>query len=91
MAHGLFLYCGRLLVAAVLGLGRWLYRLEIVGAENIPAHGACVLVGNHASYMDFILAAFIVRSRPNIHMYSGGGMFRTEGIRERQSCSEWRE
>jgi len=70
--HGLFRYCGRLLVTAALGLGRRLYHLEISGAENIPDHGAYLLVGNPASYMDFVLVAFIVRTRPSIHLYGGG-------------------
>ncbi|WP_188747189.1 AMP-binding protein [Marinobacterium zhoushanense] len=38
----------------------WLTRtpLEIRGAENLPANGACVLVANHASYLDaFVLVA----------------------------------
>ena len=35
---------------------RALYRVELVGAENVPAVGGCILASNHESIFDpFIL------------------------------------
>src|SRR5262249_11416647 len=41
---------------------RSLYRMDIEGAENIPAEGPCILVANHESLIDpFILGAVTTR------------------------------
>lgn len=40
---------------AALALRLWLrtyHRLSIVGRENLPASGSCILVANHASHLD---------------------------------------
>ncbi len=37
------------------GASRALFRLRIVGAENIPAHGGALLVSNHVSDIDSVL------------------------------------
>lgn len=44
-------------------LGRVIYRLRITGASNIPSEGGALLVGNHTSYMDFVLMVCL-NSRP---------------------------
>lgn len=41
---------------------RWLLRLsgiplKVAGLENLPVHGACVIVANHASYLDGLVLA----------------------------------
>jgi 1-acyl-sn-glycerol-3-phosphate acyltransferase len=41
---------------------RALYRVEVVGAENVPADGACILASNHESLADpFILGVATTR------------------------------
>jgi 1-acyl-sn-glycerol-3-phosphate acyltransferase len=43
-------------------LTSFMYRLKVIGAENIPRHGAAVLVCNHVSFVDWmILSAGIKR------------------------------
>ena len=41
----------------------WLYfRVRIEGKENIPTKGGCIIVANHASFIDpFLIAAYIPR------------------------------
>lgn len=52
------------LFAAVLAtfvrcIGRFIFRLHVVGKTNIPAEGGALLVANHTSYMDFVLMVTI--------------------------------
>jgi 1-acyl-sn-glycerol-3-phosphate acyltransferase len=51
---------------AALVLRAWLriyHRLEIIGRENLPAQGSCVMVANHTSHLDTLclLAAMPLR------------------------------
>jgi 1-acyl-sn-glycerol-3-phosphate acyltransferase len=46
-----------------LGLAKLYFRLEIRGAENVPAHGPFVLAPVHRSNLDFILVATVRRPR----------------------------
>jgi 1-acyl-sn-glycerol-3-phosphate acyltransferase len=53
---------------------RRLYRIEVSGAERIPAGGPCILAPNHESLVDpFILA--VVTTRP-IHYMGKAELFR---------------
>ncbi len=36
-------------------LSRVMYRLRVTGAENIPKEGACVVVANHISFVDWLI------------------------------------
>jgi hypothetical protein len=37
---------------------RWLYRIEVLGGENIPQAGGCIIASNHESLTDpFILGS----------------------------------
>ncbi len=45
---------------ALGGFVRALYRVEVVGAENIPAAGAAVIAGNHISVLDPIVLGAVV-------------------------------
>jgi 1-acyl-sn-glycerol-3-phosphate acyltransferase len=50
----------------VIGGMRLLFRLaglriEVEGAENIPAHGPVILASNHVSYLDFAFAGYAAR------------------------------
>ena len=48
---------------AFLGLAKAYFRLEIHGAEHVPAHGPFVLAPIHRSNLDFILVATVRRPR----------------------------
>ena len=44
------------------GFMRTIYRVDVVGAENMPADGACILASNHESIFDpFIIAVATTR------------------------------
>jgi 1-acyl-sn-glycerol-3-phosphate acyltransferase len=45
----------RLLQFTLLPLLKVVYRIRVIGAENIPATGGYILAGNHTSYLDPIL------------------------------------
>ena len=40
-----------------------LYRVKIVGKENLPKEGPVIVAGNHSSYLDSIMAGFSVFPR----------------------------
>lgn len=42
-------------------LANLLFKIEIIGAENIPKSGAALLVSNHISYADAVLAGYGTR------------------------------
>jgi 1-acyl-sn-glycerol-3-phosphate acyltransferase len=46
-----------------------LYRIRIVGEENIPDEGAAVLVSNHVSFMDPLIINACTRRPPRFVMY----------------------
>jgi 1-acyl-sn-glycerol-3-phosphate acyltransferase len=59
-------------------LMRRLYRIEVDGAERIPAAGGCILTPNHESIVDpFILA--VVTTRP-IHYMGKAELFRRRPV-----------
>jgi len=45
----------RLLSKVIYALVRLIYRLRIQGRENVPRHGAALMVCNHVSYMDALV------------------------------------
>lgn len=49
-----FFYRAMRLISA---LPRAYFRLGVEGAQHLPAHGACVLAANHASYVDPVVLA----------------------------------
>lgn len=49
--------------AAIAGAARLYFRLEVVGAEHIPAEGAFVLAPSHRSNLDTPLIAALTRRR----------------------------
>ena len=52
------------LSTAVVGVAARLWlRLRVIDAHHVPAHGACLLAANHASYLDPPLIAVGVRTR----------------------------
>jgi 1-acyl-sn-glycerol-3-phosphate acyltransferase len=57
---------------------RRLYRIEVVGAERIPASGPAILVANHASIWDpFVLG---VATRREIHYMAKAELFRRRPV-----------
>ncbi len=45
----------RKIVKAILhGLYKIVYRIEIIGAQNIPQEGACIICPNHVNYLDAV-------------------------------------
>ncbi len=46
---------GEILRLFLFGLSRLLFRVRVVGAEQIPANGGALLVANHVSYIDAVL------------------------------------
>ncbi len=43
-------------IALPAGLvARWLYRVKVIGASNLPARGGAVIVANHISYIDVVV------------------------------------
>lgn len=56
-------------------LGKILYRLRVVGIENIPNEGACVIVYNHiAPIIDGMVGAAILIQRPDSGTFGGQGL-----------------
>jgi len=53
----------RVSAAVVRVAARFWLRLRAVDAHHVPAHGACLLASNHASYLDPPLIAVSVRTR----------------------------
>ena len=52
-----------------------LYRREIVGLENLPKQGGCVVVSNHISWLDGILILWMLPR--NIRFVVDGGNFKS--------------
>lgn len=61
MKQVILIFIATVLKAFVKLFGRLVYRLRITGAEHIPSQGGALLVGNHTSYMDFILMVCLNR------------------------------
>jgi len=59
-------------LALVRGLARGLYKLEIRGAEHVPATGPCIFIIHHSSKLDITLGAFLYRVRPDTGGYGSG-------------------
>ena len=50
---GIFREIGKAIIrTAIFGYCKLIYRLKIVGKENIPAEGAIIFCGNHRTYLD---------------------------------------
>ena len=56
-----------------------LYRKEIVGIENLPKQGGCIVVSNHISWLDGILILWMLPR--NVRFVVDGGNFRNPMLR----------
>jgi len=65
---GAFAYCLNWCVV------RTLFRLSVLGAENIPTTGPAVVVANHASYLDALVIAAALPARRARHTFWGGAV-----------------
>ncbi len=61
--------------ALFYGFCRLMFRLEVHGAEHIPASGGCLMASNHASYMDPLLVGSAIRHRA-VRFMARGTLFR---------------
>ena len=52
-----------LVLSVIYLVARVFLRLEVRGRENIPAEGACIIAGNHASYLDGFIVGAALRER----------------------------
>lgn len=55
---------------------RFFLRLEVVGMENVPKEGACILTPNHVSFIDgFVVGAAIRKRLPGLYAVGFRGLF----------------
>ncbi|MEO1174714.1 MAG: 1-acyl-sn-glycerol-3-phosphate acyltransferase, partial [Myxococcota bacterium] len=52
-------------------LARIMYRVRVIGRENIPAEGPALLVCNHVSFVDWLILASVVKRPVRFVMYHG--------------------
>jgi 1-acyl-sn-glycerol-3-phosphate acyltransferase len=65
----------RLAMAAVWPVVRWWGRLEVSGADCLPAHGATIVLANHDSAWDPVVIAAAVRRR-QIHALAKASLWK---------------
>src|SRR5690349_7782694 len=56
-----------------------IYRLRVIGRENVPKTGAALLVCNHVSYLDFLF--LLAAQKRHIHFVIFAGWTRVWGLR----------
>ncbi|WP_199513801.1 lysophospholipid acyltransferase family protein [Nucisporomicrobium flavum] len=66
----------RVVIAAVWPVVRWWGRLEVVGAEHVPAYGATLVLANHDSRWDPMVIAAAVRRRRQIHALAKASLWK---------------
>jgi 1-acyl-sn-glycerol-3-phosphate acyltransferase len=59
---------------------RWWGRLEVVGAEHLPAAGPTLLVGNHDSYWDPVAIGMAGRERRQIRALAKSTLWKVPGL-----------
>ncbi len=69
----------RFLKALVKGFCHIIFRIQIVGEENIPNNGPCFLCANHKSYWDPVI--LIVTNRRKVHFMAKSELFRFPVLR----------
>ena len=67
-------------------LGNVLYRVDVVGQENVPVEGGCLVVANHVSYVDWLIVGGAIK-RP-IHFVMDKG-FASLPIMKQIAGQEW--
>ena len=66
----------RAVMAAAVPIVRWWGRVEVVGAENVPVHGATIIPANHDSAWDPVVIACAVRKRRQIQALAKSSLWK---------------
>ena len=60
---GIWLYRGQVLCWAASLVVRLLFRIEVIGADNLPKTGGCLVASNHLSLADGVILAAVLPRR----------------------------
>jgi 1-acyl-sn-glycerol-3-phosphate acyltransferase len=77
MAHLTRTY--RIAMTVNLPVARWA-RLEVSGAETLPASGPLLLIGNHDSHWDPVMIGFAARHRRQIRALAKSTLWEVKGL-----------
>jgi 1-acyl-sn-glycerol-3-phosphate acyltransferase len=69
----------RAVMAAATPIVRWWGRLEVVGAEHLPASGATVLMANHDSYWDPVVVG-VAAGRRQVRALAKSSLWRHRAL-----------
>jgi 1-acyl-sn-glycerol-3-phosphate acyltransferase len=69
----------RIAMAVNLPVARWA-RLEVSGAETLPASGPLLLIGNHDSHWDPVMIGFAARHRRQIRALAKSTLWDVKGL-----------
>ncbi|MGZ5311216.1 MAG: lysophospholipid acyltransferase family protein [Solirubrobacterales bacterium] len=68
------------IVAALMRPAAWWARMRVEGLEVVPAEGPLLLVPNHDSQWDPVLAGLAVKPRRRLRFLARSGLFRIPGL-----------
>lgn len=71
----------RAVMAAVGPIVRWWGRLEVVGLDNLPTHGATIVPANHDSAWDPMVIAFAARRHRQIQALAKASLWKNPLLR----------
>src|SRR3712207_5222550 len=66
----------RMVMAAAGPIVRWWGRLEVVGMDNLPRHGATIIPANHDSAWDPVVIAFAARRHRQIQALAKASLWK---------------
>nr|MBQ4317990.1 1-acyl-sn-glycerol-3-phosphate acyltransferase [Clostridia bacterium] len=59
---------------------RWFYRMEIIGSENEPEEGGCLVCANHMSAHDVVILAGSLKRQ--VRFFAKAELFRIPGLKQ---------